>query len=359
VRLILTWETDVSEIDLHVFDNNGSAAGDGERTLPGGGDIYCEGANGYGLHASGYKAGGPAPDAIYAAGLAAHPWTLRSRAGPPRDRLPRRIRARADRVSPLRAAAARWSRRPRRPVDALRVDAQASVRAGSLFRGAGPTALGSLAVANCHPRELAVVHARVPLAAAVSRWSRLAQPPADPAVVALIPRRAAPHDAQGSPSIASPGYQQRTAPCPSQTQAVPFGQSCASRMQSSPPWQVDAASGNPVAVQTSPHAQAVSDSHIALHHRSPSHASPSAHSPPRRQAWWSGRPSTAETIRLAELRSASASRSSRSPLRNTASTSFRSWIRSQGLPRTTSRSASAPASILPAPQARVAPPVPA
>ena len=48
VRFVLSWETDASDVDLHVWDGRGAHASYTDRTLPSGGSLYADVTTGYG-----------------------------------------------------------------------------------------------------------------------------------------------------------------------------------------------------------------------------------------------------------------------------------------------------------------------
>ena len=48
LRLVLSWETDANDVDLHVYDSIGGHAYYGDRTLPSGGELYADVTTGYG-----------------------------------------------------------------------------------------------------------------------------------------------------------------------------------------------------------------------------------------------------------------------------------------------------------------------
>jgi outer membrane protein OmpA-like peptidoglycan-associated protein len=67
LRFVLTWETDASDLDLHVTDKNGAEAFHRTPTLPSGGELYGDATEGYG------------PEAFVIAGAArAHPYRVRA-----------------------------------------------------------------------------------------------------------------------------------------------------------------------------------------------------------------------------------------------------------------------------------------
>lgn len=51
LRIVLVWETDASDVDLHVADRQGSHAYYGQPTLPSGGELSADVTNGYGPEA--------------------------------------------------------------------------------------------------------------------------------------------------------------------------------------------------------------------------------------------------------------------------------------------------------------------
>jgi hypothetical protein len=48
LRLVLTWETDANDVDLHIWDRKGGHAYFSQRTLPSGGELYADVTTGYG-----------------------------------------------------------------------------------------------------------------------------------------------------------------------------------------------------------------------------------------------------------------------------------------------------------------------